>query len=82
MQTVEKNYVTFCRNKAIETKELYSVCIHKHYYNVHGLRTRAHERNFSMHVIAAYLTCTQTYIHVHEKTGIQKFSIPAIMILM
>ena len=34
---------------------------------VFGLRTRVHVRNLSMHEIAAYKTCKQTYFYVHEK---------------
>lgn len=42
------------------------VCIHKHYYNLQGLGTRIHVRNFSMHEIAAYTTSTQIYFYVHK----------------
>lgn len=56
------------------------VCIHKHYYNLQGLGTRIHVRNFSMHEIAAYTTSTQIYFYVHKKTCTQsiKFSSPAL----
>lgn len=41
----------------------------------YGLRTRIQERNFSMHEIAAYTTCTYTYFYVHEKKkGTQIFN--------
>ena len=59
------------------------MCIHEHYYNVHGLHTHLHVRIFSMHKKAAYSKCTQTYFWVHEKIYMQIFNFesPAVQYL-
>ena len=56
----------------MKTTLTYTSCVHK-------LRTRVHLRNFSVHKIAAYTTCTQTYFYV-QKSRAREFSIFQVLI--
>ena len=46
---------------------------HKHYSNVHRLRTRVNVHNFSVHKIVAYMTCTETW-YTEKRKNACKFS--------
>ena len=46
-------------------KSKFKLCVHKHYYIVHGLHTHVQIFNFNMYKIAAYMTCTFACMKKH-----------------